>query len=432
MADKLSLLYNGNTFEYPVLQGSEGEHAVDVSTLRKDTGLVTLDYGYLNTGSTQSKITFVDGEKGILRYRGYAIEDLATSATFPEVAWLLIHGELPTEQEVVHFRKLLTENALIHENLLSFFREVPPNAHPMGILASVMNALGLFNTKFYDDEQTGSEQFNITAASLISKIRTVAAFSYKASIGEPFVYPEADRSYCSNFLNMMFSSRTRHYEPHPVMEKILNALLIIHADHEQNCSTSTVRMVGSSGASLYASICAGVCALWGPRHGGANQAVLETLLDIQKSGMTVEQVIERAKSKTDPYRLSGFGHRVYKSYDPRARVLKSLLNELLDCGEHVHDPLLDIAIELEDKVLKDDYFIERKLYPNVDFYSGIFYRAMGIPTDMLTVMFAIGRLPGWIAHWKEMHDDKNTKINRPRQLYVGEPARKFVPRYARG
>ncbi len=431
MADKLSLLYNGNTFEYPVLQGSEGEHAVDVSTLRKDTGLVTLDYGYLNTGSTQSKITFVDGEKGILRYRGYAIEDLATAATFPEVSWLLMHGELPTEQEIMNFRKLLTENALIHENLLHFFREMPPNAHPMGILASVMNALGLFNLKFYDDEQKSTEEFNVIAASLISKIRTVAAFSYKASIGEPFVYPEADRSYCSNFLNMMFSSKTRHYEPHPVMEKILNALLIIHADHEQNCSTSTVRMVGSSGASLYASICAGVCALWGPRHGGANQAVLETLLQIQESGMTVEQVIERAKSKTDPFRLSGFGHRVYKSYDPRARVLKSLLRELLDCGEHVHDPLLDIAIELEEKVLKDDYFIERKLYPNVDFYSGIFYRAMGIPTNMLTVMFAIGRLPGWIAHWKEMHDDKNTKINRPRQLYIGEPARAFVPRYAR-
>lgn len=431
MSDKLSLTYRDKTYELPVIHGTEDEAAVDVSSLRKTTGLITLDYGYLNTGSTKSSITFVDGEHGILRYRGYSLEDLATKATFPEVAWLLINGELPNEAEIENFRTLLTENALIHENLLHFFREMPPYAHPMGILGSVMNALGLFSQNFYDVEDR-EERLNLVIASLISKVRTVAAFAYKASIGEPFVYPEAHRSYCSNFLNMMFSSKAKPYEPSPTMEKILNSLLIIHADHEQNCSTSTVRMVGSAGASLYASICAGICALWGPKHGGANQAVLETLLRIQQSGMSIPQVIERAKSKTDPFRLSGFGHRVYKSYDPRAKVLKSLLPELLKSGDSVHDQLLDIAVELEERVLKDDYFIERKLYPNVDFYSGIFYRAMGIPTNMLTVMFAIGRLPGWIAHWKEMHNDSNTKINRPRQVYIGETERKFVPRNQRG
>jgi citrate synthase len=289
-----------------------------------------------------------------------------------------------------------------------------------------VNAVGLFTPRFYDDENI-ADVFDLTTASLISKIRTIAAFSYKASIGEPFVYPEAERSYCSNFLNMMFSSKARSYHPDPIMEKALNTLLIVHADHEQNCSTSTVRMVGSSHANLYASICAGICALWGPLHGGANQAVLETLLRIQQSGMTIEQVMDKAKDKNDPFRLSGFGHRVYKSYDPRAKVLKKLMYQVFE-REHFHDPLLDIALKLEEAALKDDYFVERKLYPNVDFYSGILYRAMGIPTNMLTVMFAIGRLPGWIAHWKEMHDDPNSKINRPRQIYTGHTARAWVDR----
>lgn len=426
MAEKATLHFDGKDFDFPVLTGSESEKAFDISELRKKTGLVTLDYGYLNTGSTKSNITFVDGEQGILRYRGYAIEDLAEKATFPETAWLLIYGELPTEEQLTHFRKMLTENALIHENLLHFFREMPPSAHPMGILSSIVNAVGLFTPRFYDDEDK-EDVFNLTTAGLISKIRTIAAFTYKASIGEPFVYPEAERSYCSNFLNMMFSSKTKPYNPDPIMEKALNTLLIVHADHEQNCSTSTVRMVGSSQASLYASICAGICALWGPLHGGANQAVLETLLRIQQSGMTVQQVMERAKDKNDPFRLSGFGHRVYKSYDPRAKVLKKLMHQVFE-REHEHDPLLDIATELEERALKDDYFIERKLYPNVDFYSGILYRAMGIPTNMLTVMFAIGRLPGWIAHWKEMHDDPCSKINRPRQIYTGEPSRPWIER----
>ena len=406
MSDTAILNYDGKKYELPVVTGTENEHGLDVSKLRKDTGLVTLDYGYLNTGSTKSAITYVNGEKGILRYRGYSIEDLAEKATFPETAWLLIYGELPNQEQLSHFRTLLTENALLHENLLHFFR--------------------LFTPRFYDDENIASA-FELTTAGLISKIRTIAAFAYKASIGEPFVYPEAERSYCSNFLNMMFSSKARPYHPDPIMEKALNTLLIVHADHEQNCSTSTVRMVGSSQANLYASICAGICALWGPLHGGANQAVLETLLRIQQSGMTIEQVMAKAKDKNDPFRLSGFGHRVYKSYDPRAKVLKKLMYQVFE-REHVHDPLLDVAIKLEEAALKDDYFVERKLYPNVDFYSGILYRAMGIPTNMLTVMFAIGRLPGWIAHWKEMHDDPQSKINRPRQIYTGKTERAWIDR----
>ena len=316
MSDNAILSYNGKSIELPVVEGAENEHGLDICKLRKETGLVTLDYGYLNTGSTRSAITYVDGEKGILRYRGYSIEDLAEKATFPETAWLLIYGELPTQQQLSRFRTLLTENALLHENLLHFFRQMPPSAHPMGILSSIVNAVGLFTPRFYDDENI-ADVFDLTTASLISKIRTIAAFSYKASIGEPFVYPEAERSYCSNFLNMMFSSKARSYHPDPIMEKALNTLLIVHADHEQNCSTSTVRMVGSSHANLYASICAGICALWGPLHGGANQAVLETLLRIQQSGMTIDQVMAKAKDKNDPFRLSGFGHRVYKSYDPR-------------------------------------------------------------------------------------------------------------------
>lgn len=426
MGEKVSLTYKDKTYEYPVITGTENEKAFDTSCLRKETGLITMDYGYQNTGSTKSSITFVNGEEGILRYRGYPIEELAEKATFPETAWLLIYGELPTESQLMVFRRLLTENSLVHENLLHFFREMPPSAHPMGILSSIVNALGLFTPRFYDAESK-SDEFDLMVAGLVSKIRTIAAFSYKASIGEPFVYPEADRSYCGNFLNMMFSSHTKPYVVNPLMEKALNALLIVHADHEQNCSTSTVRMVGSSQANLYASICAGICALWGPLHGGANQAVLETLIRIQKSGMTIKEVLERAKNKTDPFKLSGFGHRVYKSYDPRAKVLQGLMEKIFDQQDY-HDPLLDIARELEHQALRDEYFMERKLYPNVDFYSGILYRAMGIPTNMLTVMFAIGRLPGWIAHWKEMHDDGSSKINRPRQIYTGPNERHWIER----
>ncbi|MBS7391185.1 MULTISPECIES: citrate synthase [Hallerella] len=430
MPDFATLNYDGKDYNLPLVTGTENEKAIDISKLRKDSGLVTLDYGYTNTGSTKSQITFVDGEKGILRYRGYNIEDLAAYTTFPETAWLLIYGNLPTREELGTFRRLLTENALIHENLLNFFREMPPSAHPMGILGAVVNALGLFTPRFYDDESK-QDAFNLTVASLISKVRTIAAFSYKASIGEPFVYPDAEKSYCSNFLNMMFSSKAKPYNVDPLFVHALNVLLIVHADHEQNCSTSTVRMVGSSQASLYASICAGICALWGPLHGGANQAALETLMKIHQSGLTVKQVIEKAKNKKDPFKLYGFGHRVYKNYDPRAKVLKGLVHTIFD-REHIADPLLDIASELEEAALNDDYFIERKLYPNVDFYSGILYHAMEIPTNMLTVMFAIGRLPGWIAHWKEMHDDPLSKINRPRQIYTGYAERPWLPIDNRG
>lgn len=430
MSDTATLNYDGKSYEFPVLTGAENEKAIDISALRKSSGLITMDYGYLNTGSTRSQITYVDGTNGILRYRGYNIDELAANATFPETAWLLIYGELPTQEQLRRFRQMLTENALIHENLLSFFREMPPTAHPMGILSSIVNALGLFTPRFYDDENK-AEAFNFTVASLISKVRTIAAFSYKASIGEPFVYPEAEMSYCANFLNMMFSSKAKPYDVDPLMVQALNVLFIVHADHEQNCSTSTVRMVGSSQASLYASVCAGICALWGPLHGGANQAALETLMRIQQSGISVKEVIERAKDKKDPFKLYGFGHRVYKSYDPRAKVLKGLVHKMFE-KEHINDPLLQIASELEEAALKDDYFIERKLYPNVDFYSGILYHAMGIPTNMLTVMFAIGRLPGWIAHWKEMHDDPESKINRPRQVYTGNTQRAWVPLKDRG
>ncbi|MDR1760042.1 MAG: citrate synthase [Fibrobacter sp.] len=425
MSEKVKLIYGSHEYSYPVVTGTENEKGVDISSLRKDSGFVTMDYGYLNTGSTKSSITFIDGEKGILRYRGYNIEDLAEKASFPETAWLLIYGELPTDEQLTAFRRLLTENALVHENLQSFFRAMPPSAHPMGILCSIMNAIGLFTPRFYDDENK-ADAFGLMVASLISKIRTVAAFAYKASIGEPFVYPDAEKSYCANFLNMMFSSKARNYEVDPLLVKALNALLIVHADHEQNCSTSTVRMVGSSHANLYASICAGICALWGPLHGGANQAALETLLQIQQSGIPLRDVMERAKDKKDSFKLSGFGHRVYKSYDPRAKVLKNLMQELFN-HSHFSDPLLDIAFELEQLALSDEYFKERNLYPNVDFYSGILYRAMGIPANMLTVMFAIGRLPGWIAHWKEMHDDPSSKINRPRQIYTGPAERAWIP-----
>lgn len=425
MSEQAEISYNGQSWQFPVYTGTENETGIDISTLRAKSGLITLDNGYQNTGATTSAITYIDGDKGILRYRGYPIEELAEKATFPETAYLLIKGELPTQQQLLDFRKTLTENALIHEDMLHFFVGMPPTAHPMGILSSMVNALALYYPNFYT-EDTDAVGFDLMAARLISKVRTIAAFSYKKSIGEHFVYPDAHRSYCSNFLNMMFHSHAKPYEEDPLFVDALNALLIVHADHEQNCSTSTVRLVGSSKANLFSSICAGVCALWGPLHGGANQKAIETLMDIHASGMPVHRIMERAKDKNDAFKLSGFGHRIYKSYDPRAKVLKNLVERVF-ATRNLKDPLLDIAYELEQRALRDDYFQERKLYPNVDFYSGILYRAMGIPVNMFTVMFAIGRLPGWIAHWKEMHDDeKNFKIGRPRQIYTGSTERKFV------
>lgn len=426
MSEKVTLSYNGKSWDYPVVVGTENEKAFEISKLREQTGLITLDNCYLNTGSTKSAITYIDGDKGILRYRGYNIEDLAEKATFPETAYLLIYGELPNEEQLGTFRRLLTENALIHESLLHFFIGIPPNAHPMGTLSSMINALALYQPRFYDQSDTASS-FDLMAASLVSKVRTIAAFSYKASIGEPFVYPDAKKSYCENFLNMMFASPARPYEMDPLFVDALNALLIVHADHEQNCSTSTVRLVGSSKANLYASICGGICALWGPLHGGANQEAIETLMEIQQSGIPLDRVIDKAKDKNDTFKLSGFGHRVYKSYDPRAKVLKKLVERVFN-EKQLKDPLLDTAYELEQRALKDDYFIERKLYPNVDFYSGILYRAMGIPVNMFTVMFAMGRLPGWIAHWREMHNDPAFKIGRPRQVYTGPLERAWTPR----
>lgn len=424
MSENAEIRFRGQSWEFPVVEGTEHEKGIDISKLRDRTGMVTLDNGYQNTGATKSGITFIDGDQGILRYRGYPIEELAEKATFPEVSYLLIYGELPTADQLRAFRISLTQNSMIHEDMLHFLTGMPPSAHPMGILSSMVNALALYYPRFYV-ENMDQAMFDQVAVSLISKVRTIAAFSYKKAIGEPFVYPRHDKTYCANFLNMMFDSHAKPYEEDPLFVAALNALLIVHADHEQNCSTSTVRLVGSSMANLYASICAGICALWGPLHGGANQMAMETLSNIQKSGLSADQVIAKAKDKKDPFLLHGFGHRVYKSYDPRAKVLKSLVERVF-ATKNIQDPLLDIAKSLEERALKDDYFIERKLYPNVDFYSGMLYRAMGIPVDMFTVMFAIGRMPGWIAHWKEMHDDGNLKIGRPRQIYTGATIRNWT------
>jgi len=424
MSETAELRFRGQSWELPVFTGTENEMGIDISKLRDRSGLITLDNGYQNTGATKSSVTFIDGDNGILRYRGYPIEQLAEKATFPETAYLLIYGELPSQEQLRAFRLQLTENSMIHEDMLHFLTGMPPAAHPMGILSSMVNALALFYPRFYVEDMDQAS-FDSMAVSLISKVRTIAAFSYKKAIGEPFVYPRHDKTYCANFLNMMFDSHAKPYSEDPLFVEALNALLIVHADHEQNCSTSTVRMVGSSYANLYSSICAGICALWGPLHGGANQIAMETLSNIQKSGLTADQVIAKAKDKKDSFLLHGFGHRVYKSYDPRAKVLKNLVERVF-AAKKINDPLLAIAKELEERALKDDYFIERKLYPNVDFYSGILYRAMGIPQDMFTVMFAIGRMPGWIAHWKEMHDDGNVKIGRPRQIYTGATERDFI------
>ncbi|HPI22132.1 MAG TPA: citrate synthase [Spirochaetota bacterium] len=423
------LRYDGREYALPVVEGSEGERAVDIANLRNDSGLITLDVGYQNTGSCKSAITFIDGDRGILRYRGYPIEELAELSTFPETAFLLIYGHLPSREERAVFSQRLTENSMIHEEMLRFFDGFPLTAHPMAILSTMVNALAVYYPRYFTDDWEVAT-FDLMAARLISKIRTIAAYSYKHSIGEPVVYPRHDLNYCANFLYMMFNSPVKPYDMDEDIVKALNALLILHADHEQNCSTSTVRLVGSSMVNLYSSICAGICALWGPLHGGANQQVIDMLVGIRDQGLTVRKCIEQAKDKNSRFRLFGFGHRVYKNYDPRARILKDKL-DLLVRKFNVKEPLVDIALELEQAALTDDYFIERKLYPNVDFYSGILYRIMGIPSDMYTVLFAIGRLPGWIAQWKEMHDTLPFRIGRPRQVYTGETLRSYVPIDAR-
>jgi len=409
-----TLLLQGKEYELPVIEGTEGETAIDVTSLRAKSGAITFDPGYANTGSCASGITFIDGEKGILRYRGYPIEELAAKATFVEVCYLLIHGQLPSPAELVAFDEKLTRHSLIHEDMKKFFEGFPPSAHPMAILSAMVASL----SAYYPNN--GDSELNIIR--LLSKAKTIAAFSYKKSVGQPFIYPRNDLTYTQNFMHMMFAVPAENYAVSPAVDRALNLLLILHADHEQNCSTPTVRMVGSSGANLFASISAGICALWGPLHGGANQQVIEMLQQIRESGQSAQTFVERAKQKNSGFKLMGFGHRVYKNFDPRATILKQAADDVLS-ALGMRDPLLNPAIELEQIALTDPYFIERKLYPNVDFYSGILYRAMGIPTNMFTVMFALGRLPGWIAQWKEMTGDDKTKINRPRQVYVGETVR---------
>jgi citrate synthase len=414
------VILDGKEYELPVVVGSEGEKAIDISHLRSLTRHITLDPGYGNTGACESAITFIDGERGILRYRGYPIEEIAGNTQFTDVCYLLVYGHLPNRQEYTDFRARLTYHSLIHEDMKKFFEGYPPSAHPMAILSAMVASL----STYYPSRK--NEDLDLNIIRLLAKAKTIAAFAYKKNIGQPFIYPRNDLSYCANFLHMMFAVPAEPYEVRPVLDRALNLLLILHADHEQNCSTSTVRMVGSSEANLWASISAGICALWGPLHGGANQAVIEMLERIQADGGNYRKYVEMAKDKGSGFRLMGFGHRVYKNFDPRARILKKTADEVL--GElGVKDPLLDIAKALEEVALHDDFFIERKLYPNVDFYSGIIYRAMGIPTSMFTVMFALGRLPGWLAHWKEMRADPATRINRPRQVYVGPTERKFVP-----
>ena len=414
-------LPGGKEVTLPVIVGTEDEHAVDIKALRADSGYITLDTGYMNTGSTKSAITYLDGEQGILRYRGYPIEELAEQSNFVEVAYLLINGKLPTVAERGEFGTALTRHSLIHEDMHNFFAGFPPTSHPMAVISAMVTSL----SAYYPDSLDRNSDINIHITRLLSKLRTIAAFAYKKSIGQPLMYPKNSLKYCGNFLHMMFAVPSEEYEVSPIFEKAVNQLLILHADHEQNCSTSTVRMVGSSGANLYASIAAGILALWGPLHGGANQAVIEMLEGIKHSGVSYKQFLDDVKNKKDNARLMGFGHRVYKNFDPRAKILKKMCDEVLT-HMGVSDPLLDIAKSMEEVALKDDYFISKKLYPNVDFYSGIIYRALGIPTNMFTVMFALGRLPGWIAHWKEMVEDKDTKIGRPRQIYTGEKVRHYV------
>ncbi len=424
MTEKAEIKHASGSLEVPVITGSENEQALDIAQLRGKTGLVTLDPAFMNTASTKSAITFLDGEKGILRYRGYPIEQVAEKSTFVETAYLLIYGNLPNAPELNRFSTLLTRHSLLHEDMKHFFDGFPSTAHPMAVLSSMVCSL---STYYPDDiDFSNKDELDTTIARLISKVRTIAAYAYKKSIGQPFVYPRNDLKYAANFLNMMFSVPAEPYNVDPEVESAMNLLFILHADHEQNCSTSTVRLVGSSRANLFASIAAGILALWGPLHGGANQEVIEMLEGIKRDGGDVKKYVELAKDKNSNFRLMGFGHRVYKNFDPRAKIIKSTADKVLK-KLGIQDPLLDIAKELEEAALKDSYFVERKLYPNVDFYSGIIYRALGFPTNMFTVLFAIGRLPGWIAHWKEMMEDPTTKIGRPRQIYTGPTARDYVP-----
>jgi citrate synthase len=423
MSETAKIEIKGQSYEFPLVTGTENEVGIDVKTLRAATGAITLDPGFKNTGSTKSAITYLDGENGILRYRGYPIEQLAEKAQFLEVAYLLIYGELPSKTELDSFKNSITKHTLVHEDMKQFFEAYPPKAHPMGILASMVCSLSTFYPESQDPNRN-KEAIDLTIHRLIAKIPTLAAWSYKNAMRHPFMYPKNDFNYCENFLYMMFGMPTEEYKPDPVVVEALNTLLILHADHEQNCSASTVRIVGSSQANLYASISAGVSALWGPLHGGANQAVIEMLDAIQNDGGDVDKWVAKAKDKNDSFRLMGFGHRVYKNFDPRAKIIKKACDDVLD-KLGINDPTLEIAKKLEKVALEDEYFVQRGLYPNVDFYSGIIYRALNIPTEMFTVMFALGRLPGWIAQWKEMVEN-GEPIGRPRQIYTGATERNYV------
>jgi citrate synthase len=424
MSEVAKLQIGDSQIELPIVVGTENERALDIGRLRADTGHITLDEGYVNTGSTLSAITYLDGEQGVLRYRGYPIEVIAERCDFIETSYLLIYGELPNAEQLSKFRMSLRRHTMLHEDMKSFYNGFPRDAHPMAILSSVVGAL----STFYQDSLNPRDaaQLEISFHRLIAKLPTIAAYAYKKSIGQPFVYPQNDLTYVENFLQMMFAVPSEPYQIDPDAVEALNLLLIVHADHEQNCSTSTVRMVGSSDANLFASIAAGICALWGPLHGGANQACVEMLEAIRADGGDVARYVAKAKEKDSGFRLMGFGHRVYKNFDPRATIIKRSCDKLL-AKLGISDPIFEIAKELERVALSDPYFIERKLYPNVDFYSGVIYRAIGIPVQMFTVLFAIGRLPGWIAHWKEMHESPTKKIARPRQIYTGAKQREFVP-----
>lgn len=423
MSDKASLILDDKTYELPIITGTEDEQAIDISKLRDQSRYITLDSGFKNTGSTKSAITFLDGEKGVLRYRGYPIEQLAEKSSFIEVAYLLIYGELPTQKELDSFQAEISKHTLVHEDMKHFFDGFPSKSHPMGQLCSLICSLSAFYPESLDPHPS-KEEINLTIIKLLAKMPTVVSWIYKKSLGHPIVYPQNKLDYVTNYLYMTFGQRTEQVEIDPVVISAMNKLLILHADHEQNCSTSTVRIVGSSDCNLFASISAGISALWGPLHGGANQAVIEMLEKIKNDGGDVAKWVAKAKDKSDPFRLMGFGHRVYKNFDPRANIIKKSCDEILD-KLGVDDPVLDIAKRLEEVALNDSYFVERKLYPNVDFYSGIIYRALGFPTDMFTVLFALGRLPGWIAQWKEMRENKEP-IGRPRQVYIGPKQRDFV------
>lgn len=424
MAKTATLTIDGKSYTFPIVEGSEGEQGIDISNLLETTGTITLDFGYKNTGATTSAITFLDGDKGILRYRGYSIEDLAAKSTFLEVCYLLIFGELPTSDQLNTFSKDIQNHTMVHEDIKKILDGFPSTSHPMGVLGSLFCAQTAFYPEALDPNRT-SELVYLSIVRSLAKMPTFAAWAYKNEVGHPVNYPDNKLDYCSRFLKMMFALPAENYEVDPVVASALDKLLILHADHEQNCSTSTVRIVGSSKASIYSSIAGGINALWGPLHGGANQEVILMLEQIKKDGGDTEKWIAKAKDKNDPFRLMGFGHRVYKNFDPRAKIIKKAADDVLE-KLGVNDPTLEIARKLEEIALRDPYFIERKLYPNVDFYSGIIYRALGIPVDMFTVMFAIGRLPGWIAQWKELRENKEP-IGRPRQIYTGQNLRAYVP-----